>query len=76
MTAKTTTRARITYCALCGQELFNEARLCPHHQAGGQDGWAAVNRIMCDFLHRGIVPARLSVAQRASELATHAADAA
>jgi hypothetical protein len=20
------------------------------------EGWAAVNRLMCDFLHRGIVP--------------------
>jgi hypothetical protein len=28
------------------------------------DGWAAGNRIMCDFVHRAIVPKRLAVDDR------------
>jgi hypothetical protein len=38
--------------------------LCPHHPLMFEDEWAAVNRIMCDFFHRGQVPARLSLAER------------
>jgi hypothetical protein len=29
--------------------------MCAHHAAGYGDDWAMSNRIMCDFLHRGVV---------------------
>jgi hypothetical protein len=35
--------------------------------------WAAENRIMCDFIHRGIVPPRLPAAERADDLLMAAA---
>jgi hypothetical protein len=38
-------------------------------------GWAAENRIMCDLLHRGIVPPRLPPRARCDEVVM-AADAA
>ena len=46
-------------CALCGlrsEEAIGE--LCAHHIASFGDGsnWATGNRIMCDFIHRGVVP--------------------
>ena len=46
-------------CALCGLRLANaDGDLCAHHMFGGGDAghWATGNRIMCDFVHRGIVP--------------------
>ena len=45
-------------CAQCGFELEASFELCPHHHVRDED-WAASNRIMCDFLHRGKEPARL-----------------
>ena len=42
-------------CVLCGAENADEAFLCRHHTVGDQD-WAAVNRLFCDFVHRGIPP--------------------
>ena len=71
----TATRLAIGLCALCGQALAMGASLCASHQRAPDGSWAVENRIMCDFLHRGIVPPRLSVAERA-DAATHAADAA
>jgi hypothetical protein len=29
--------------------------MCAHHVASYGDDWAMSNRIMCDFLHRGVV---------------------
>jgi hypothetical protein len=65
----------ISVCALCGQALDSGTALCAHHQRRADDGWAIENRIICNLIHRGIVPPRLSAAERA-EAATHAADAA
>jgi hypothetical protein len=31
--------------------------LCAYHIAGQTEDWATGNRLMCDFLHRGIVRA-------------------
>ena len=45
-----------TRCAACGAETIGRA-LCPHHSAGYADDWAAGNRVMCDFIHRGIIVA-------------------
>jgi hypothetical protein len=53
----------MSLCAACGMQLGGDATLCAHHAAGSL-GWATENRIMCDLLHRGIVPPRLSAAER------------
>jgi hypothetical protein len=51
-------------CASCRQQLPGPESFCSRHHSASADGWAAVNRVMCNFLHRGVVPARLSVADR------------
>jgi hypothetical protein len=53
-------------CASCGQLIDGD--LCPHHLAADGDAWAAANRILCDFLHRKKVPARLPRSEREDEL--------
>jgi hypothetical protein len=50
-------------CAQCGFELEASVELCSHHHVRDED-WAASNRIMCDFLHRGKEPARLPPSAR------------
>jgi hypothetical protein len=50
-------------CASCGIALSEAMPLCPHHHAR-DNGWAETNRIMCDFVHRGVVPPRLRTAER------------
>jgi hypothetical protein len=50
-------------CTCCGAEISGTIALCPHHHSDDM-GWAEVNRIMCDFFHRGIVPRRLGPAER------------
>ena len=52
-------------CLVCGQRVRGVA-LCAHHAGGAADGWAANNRIMCDFVHRGIAPPRLRPADDVS----------
>jgi len=47
----------VSVCAYCGQPTGNHGGLCAYHISDGDD-WAAGNRIMCDFLHRGIVSLR------------------
>ena len=42
-------------CAHCGAETLEGRSLCTHHGSRCEDDWATVNRIMCDFVHRGIV---------------------
>ena len=44
-------------CVLCGGENEGEISLCLHHTVGDLD-WSMVNRLFCDFLHRGIAPPR------------------
>jgi len=43
-------------CCYCGHPTVGAAQICPHHVSAlaGED-WAMSNRIMCDFVHRGIV---------------------
>lgn len=49
-------------CAQCGlNDVHSE--LCVHH-ISGEESWGRGNKIICDLLHRGIVPTRLSVEQR------------
>ena len=40
----------------CAQFTLGTAEIRSHHDSGYGD-WATVNRIMCDFLHRGVVAA-------------------
>jgi hypothetical protein len=44
----------VSRCAYCGDETIGSG-LCPHHNLGSGDDWARGNRIMCNFIHRGIV---------------------
>lgn len=51
-------------CALCGQRLVGRESLCAAHHTMAGEEWAAVNRIMCDFLHRGVATPRLGPSER------------
>jgi hypothetical protein len=44
----------MSLCVLCGYPTRDPDDLCAHHSAGREDDWARSNRLMCDFLHRGI----------------------
>ena len=55
----------MSLCASCGVPLAGDESLCLHHHSGAySDGWAMANRIVCDLVHRRIVPSRLSAADR------------
>ena len=41
---------------LCGESTLGEENFCLFHLDGDEDNWATGNRIMCDFLHRGVLP--------------------
>lgn len=59
----------MSMCASCGIPLSGDLALCPHHHCSeDQDHWAESNRIMCDFLHRGRLPSRLTAEERGDEL--------
>jgi hypothetical protein len=45
----------MSVCINCGHPTLGVGDLCPHHESGHGDDWATGNRLMCDFLHRGIV---------------------
>ncbi len=51
-------------CSVCGQRVVGNVALCARHAAVSTDSWAVGNRILCDFLHRGIAPPRLRAADR------------
>ena len=53
----------MSLCASCGLEVTGNSGLCPHHHTICDD-WAASNRAMCNFFHRGIVPTRLDKDKR------------
>ena len=54
-------------CALCNIEVPGRWSLCAHHDAQ-EIGWAASNRIMCDFLHRGVPPPRVNAGANDNDL--------
>jgi len=66
----------MSLCASCGLQLTGNAGLCPHHHCVYGDDWAEANRIMCDFFHRGVVPARLSEKERDDSFWSHTDGAA
>jgi hypothetical protein len=45
----------MSLCTLCGHPTFGADALCAYHSSTNGDDWATGNRIMCDFLHRGVV---------------------
>jgi hypothetical protein len=60
-----------TVCSLCGWVMEGDWGICPYHYSREEPGWAIGNRIMCDFLHRGILlpePPRLAAADEFPEL--------
>ena len=61
----------MSLCASCGLQLITNPNLCPHHHAAHPDSWSEGNRILCDFVHRGIVPRRAPLqAPRQGDLET------
>ena len=54
-------------CPSCGLAV-TVTEICPHHHVYAHDDeWAAGNRAMCDFFHRGVLPRRLSADDREDE---------
>jgi hypothetical protein len=45
----------MSLCVFCAHSTLGGRDLCSYHDAGHDHDWAAGNRRMCDFLHRGIV---------------------
>jgi len=45
----------MSLCASCGQPVGDGGDLCGYHALGDGGDWATGNRIMCDFIHRGII---------------------
>lgn len=47
-------------CPVCGLPVYGGGRICAHHPDTYGPNWAAGNKIMCDFFHRGVVPPRVA----------------
>jgi len=45
----------MSLCVQCGYPTVGAGDMCAHHVDSRADDWAMGNRIMCDFLHRGLV---------------------
>ena len=45
----------MSLCVLCAQPTLGPGECCAYHLAGQTDDWATSNRVMCDFIHRGVV---------------------
>jgi hypothetical protein len=45
----------MSLCVYCGQHTSRRDDVCAYHTSGQGTDWARGNRIMCDFVHRGIV---------------------
>lgn len=64
----------MSVCASCGLNLSGDAGICSHHLVIYGDDWARANKIICDLLHRGIAPSRLSCSDLADEFWAHSID--
>jgi hypothetical protein len=51
----------MSLCVVCGTQLAGDTGLCSNHSTAAAEGWAVVNRLMCDFLHRGVAPSGASI---------------
>ena len=69
-------RPKMSLCVLCGQPLLGRDDVCAYHLYGNGDDWATANRIMCDFLHRGVVPCAPSEQSGGLELLVEVLDEA
>jgi hypothetical protein len=56
----------MSLCVVCAQPTLGDTDVCVLHLCGQGDDWAAGNRIMCDFLHRGVL--RPASSERADDL--------
>jgi hypothetical protein len=45
----------MSLCSLCGQPTLEGDGLCVFHFYRDDGDWSRGNRIMCNFLHRGVV---------------------
>lgn len=64
----------MSLCAYCGLSTDDPYLICSHHHGIAPEGdWATGNRIMCDFLHRGIAPPPAAWADRDLEMVDRAA---
>jgi hypothetical protein len=66
----------MSLCVLCAQPTVGRDDVCAYHLHSHGDDWATANRIMCDFLHRGVVPSAPSERSDALELLVEALDEA
>ncbi len=56
-------------CAICGVTTISGEELCSYHpSAAAPEGWAAGNRVLCDFIHRGVEPRRLAAEDRDDDI--------
>jgi len=46
----------MSLCVCCAQPVGDGGDFCGYHTLGDSGDWATGNRIVCDFIHRGIVP--------------------
>jgi len=56
----------MSLCVVCAQPTLGDIDVCVFHLYGQGDDWASGNRIMCDFLHRGML--RPASSERADDL--------
>ena len=42
-------------CPYCARRPIGPGQMCDHTSLTDHDDWATGNRIMCDFIHRGII---------------------
>lgn len=54
-------------CVQCGND-GGVLGHCDYHARSDEDQWAVGNKILCDFIHRGRIPARLPFPERINEL--------
>jgi len=45
----------MSLCPYCGHPAFGPGPICLYHDTPDRNDWATANRIMCDFVHRGVV---------------------
>jgi hypothetical protein len=71
-----TGRPKMSLCVFCGQALLSRDDVCAYHLHDHGDDWATRNRIMCDFLHRRVVPSAPSERSDGLDLFVEALDEA
>lgn len=55
----------MTRCVVCALPITGRRPgLCAFHDCALGRDWAAENRILCDFVHRGVAPRRLAAEER------------